>query len=142
IEGPTIHQQAPRRAKIAAHGDTALPRGDRRPARPEAGRGNGACHAEQVELRPDAGTQRLADMRSWKHRPLYHANITAEWRQANRQRGAGGAGTNDADVDALGGPDRDRHAGCTLATSLPSPAWGEGNGRGSNQSGRWLESRR
>src|SRR5262249_60885012 len=108
---PTHKRAPPRRTKIAAHGDVALPLDHRRPARPEAGRGDGACHAEQLKLRPDAGAQRFADMSPWKHRPLDHANIMAELGQANRQRVAGGAGTNDADVAARGWPPSHRHKG-------------------------------
>src|SRR5215831_5871462 len=80
IEAPTIDQEPARRAKIAVHRDIGFPLDQRRPARPEAGRGDGARYAEQLKLRPDAGAQRFADMRPWKHRPLDHANIMAELR--------------------------------------------------------------
>src|SRR5262249_55489437 len=55
VEAPAIDHEPARRAKIAAHGDVVLPLDQRRPARPEAGRGDGARHAEQLKLRPDAG---------------------------------------------------------------------------------------
>jgi hypothetical protein len=54
VEAPAVDEETTERPELAAQGNVALPLDQRRAARPEAGRGNRAVHAKQLQLWPNA----------------------------------------------------------------------------------------